>query len=221
MPPRPQTTAVRGFTLLELLIAIAVFSFVSIIAYGGIKSVLNIEESTRAHLDRLSKAQLALALIRQDLEQVVARSIRDQHGDTQPPLRSSSLGENNLVEFTRGGFANPLKLPRSSLQRIAYQLEDEKLYRLRWLTLDRSQEDKPVRTELLSGVKKIELRFLDHQLKLHTEWPDTGNLPRTEPVPELPRAIELKLELEAWGPIRRLFRISEQLPAKQPAAEGR
>jgi general secretion pathway protein J len=197
-----------GFTLLELLIAITVFSIISTITYSSMKVVLDTEEQTNQHLSELSKLQLGLTLMQRDIEQASIREIRNEFGDTQAPM----LGRQNeslFVEFTRGGYPNPMRLPRSNLQRVGYALEDEVLYRISWQSLDRAQEENPRRSQLIDDVQGIKITYYDNQMKPHDEWPPARQNAQTPTPTPLPKAIELILELETLGNIRRLFRVAE------------
>lgn len=197
-----------GFTLLELLIAITVFAILSTIIYSGLKTVLDTEEQTRRHMDQLSQVQIGLHLIQQDIEQAVARPIRDEFGDPLPAMRSGDL-TGLLMEFTHGGYPNPLKLKRSGLQRVAYQFEDNKLYRLTWSVLDRAQDSTPRKSLLLESLISVEINFFDQQMKIHGEWPTVSPENGEENSYPLPKAVEISLELERIGKISRLLRVSE------------
>jgi len=207
-----------GFTLLELLIAITVFSIISTITYSGLKVVLDTEEQTRGHLERLSQLQIGMSLLQRDIEQAVKREIRDEFGDSQPAMYSGSFTD-ILLEFTRGGYPNPMALQRSGLQRVGYLLEEETLYRLTWPTLDRAQETEPRRNRLIDNIKSMELVFFDQQMRPHSEWPIKNQETDNNPQNPLPKAIELTLELEKMGNIRRLFRVAEG-PAVAPDNDG-
>ncbi|UCE88585.1 MAG: type II secretion system minor pseudopilin GspJ, partial [Pseudomonadota bacterium] len=102
------------------------------------------------------------------------------------------------------GHRNPARLPRSTLQRVAYEVEDEVLYRVQWLTLDRAQDSEPARVALLEQVIKLELRFLDTANEWRTVWPP---LTATEDA-GLPRAVEFSVELEDWGRVTRLVALT-------------
>ena len=197
-----------GFTLLELLIAITVFSILSTIAYTGLKAVLDTEAQTRGHIERLAQLQVGLSLIQRDIEQAAVREIRDEFGDTQPALLSGSFS-GMLVEFTRHGRPNPMDLQRSNLQRVGYLMEDESLYRVSWTSLDRAQDSQPRRSLLLDKIKSIEISYYDDQMKRTPEWPRRSGPTDADPAYPLPRAMELNLETEKLGRIRRLFRVAE------------
>lgn len=207
-----------GFTLLELLIAITVFSIISTITYSGLKVVLDTEEQTRGHLERLAQLQIGMSLLQRDIEQAVEREIRDEFGDNQPAMYSGSF-TGILLEFTRSGYPNPMDLQRSGLQRVGYLLEDETLYRISWPSLDRAQETEPGRSSLIDNIKAMELVFFDQQMKPHSEWPMANQDTDNNPQHPLPKAIELTLELEKMGNIRRLFRVAEG-PIVNPDSGG-
>ncbi|MES9861923.1 MAG: type II secretion system minor pseudopilin GspJ [Candidatus Thiodiazotropha sp. LLP2] len=201
----------QGFTLLELLIAITIFAILATFAYSGLKVVLDTEHQTSQYSKRMSQLQLALSLIQRDIEQAIDRPIRDQHGDELAAIVSGGFS-GTLLELTRGGYANPMKLPRSNLQRIAYQIEEETLYRLTWRILDRAQDSEPHRYKLIENIEELELVYFDHELKKQNQWPPNKFDPDSGKKPGLPIAIEMNLELKDWGKIRRLFALARPIP---------
>jgi general secretion pathway protein J len=207
-----------GFTLLELLIAITIFAILATFAYSGLKVVLDSEQQTTQYSQRMTQLQLALTLIHRDIEQATNRPIRDQHGDEQPAFSSGGFAD-TLLELTRDGYANPMKLPRSNLQRVGYQLEDEILYRLTWRTLDRAQDSEPNQYELIDDVDAIEFVFYDQEMKKLDQWPPEEDDPDSEEKPGLPIAVEMQLELKDWGKIRRIFALARPIPEETEEAE--
>ncbi|MEW8049088.1 MAG: type II secretion system minor pseudopilin GspJ [Candidatus Thiodiazotropha sp.] len=201
----------HGFTLLELLIAITIFAILATFVYSGLKIILDTEHQTSLYGQRISKLQLGLNLMQRDIEQLVARPVRDQYGDQQPALKSGGIS-GILLELTRGGFSNPMRLSRSNLQRVGYVYEDNALYRLTWPALDRPRESEPYRQKLIGEITSLELVFYDKALQEKREWPPRTTGGADEDPSALPVSIELKLELEDWGTIRRLFRAKQPVP---------
>lgn len=206
----------RGFTLLEMLVAVAVFAVISVMAYGGLDTVLQAKARTEVHAQRLSELQMAMLMLERDISQTVPRGIRDSYGDAQPPLVGG--GENQtMLEWTRAGWANPTGRVRSDLQRVGYRLEQEQLVRDNWMVLDRAQDSEPYRAILLEGVESFSVRFMDERRKWQESWPpqtlatDPGTQSNTGAA-GLPVAIEVKMELTDFGEIVRLFRVSEPSP---------
>lgn len=196
----------RGFTLLELLISSIIFAIMAIMAYGGLNNVIKNSEASKQSLARLQQVQQSVAIISRDFSQIIPRAIRDEYGNRQPYVVAGN-NIDQLVEFTRGGRVNPARLRRSSLLRVAYQVDEDKLVRLQWPQLDRAQGVEPRRTEILDGLEEVRLRFLNKQGKWSERWPplnNTGNAAGKQTL----YAIEIVLELEDWGKIRRLYALN-------------
>lgn len=208
--------SLHGFTLIELLIAVSVFAIMATMAYGGLSQIIRNNTLSQESMTRLKQVQLAVYTMTRDFDQIIERNIRDEYGTTQPYLISDSL--DYVVEFTRNGHPNPAGFLRSNLQRVAYQLKDNKLYRLTWPQLDRVQGMEPDRRELLDNVEDFSIRYLDANAQWHDHWPPlnaststtinstTGSI--STPATPLPAAIEVDLHLKDWGKIKRLYNVS-------------
>ncbi len=111
----------RGFTLLELLIAIAIFALLALATYRMFDSVMQTDQATRVQEQRMRELVRAMGALERDLTQAVERPVRDELGDNRGAFLSE--GENDqIVEFTRGGWRNPLGQARSRLQRVRWSL---------------------------------------------------------------------------------------------------
>lgn len=199
------TTKQQGFTLLELLIASIIFAIMAIMAYGGLSNVIDYSKHSKQALRRLQQVQQSVSVLNRDFSQIIPRAIRDEFGNPQPFLTAGN-NIDNLVEFSRGGRVNPAKLLRSTLLRVAYQFDDEKLVRLQWPQLDRAQEAEPKQTILLDNIDNVTLRFLGQNGEWQEQWPplNTGGDAAGAATAEL-YAIEIVLQLKDWGDIRRLY----------------
>lgn len=190
-----------GFTLLELLVALSIFSMLSVMAYGGLQSVITTKQSTEITASRISEIQLAMMRISDDLRQAVTRKIRDEYGDFLPAMLSSKNGD-EIMAWTRAGYRNPAHLKRSHVQRVAYKLDEQKLIRITWPVLDRAQDTKAIETEIVSNVESIEWRFLNSDSEWLSSWPEDEGKSELYP---LPRAVEVTFEFQDWGKLRRLI----------------
>lgn len=195
-----------GFTLIEVLVSIIIFVILSAIAYGGLTSILRSREYAEEHLNRLQALQMAFLYLKRDIEQISARPIRDELGEELPPLKGGGTG-GVFLECTHAGWSNPANLPRSTLQRVAYDLVGGTLQRVFWRVLDRAPDSKPVRRSLLSGLKHLEIRFMDNDLVMYDHWP-LEDKKETQEETKLPRAVLVTLEEEDMGEFRRLFNIA-------------
>jgi len=196
-----------GFTLLELLVAVAIFAVLSAMAYGGLRNVIDNSQQTEAAMQRLQQVQLAMLKISRDLTQLSPRNIRDEYGNTSNYIVTDQSGD-VFIEFTRGGRRNPAEMLRSHLQRVAYKLEENTLSRLHWPHLDRTQEMQPYESVLLEEVESANVRFLDKDNEWHDEWPPLNATGQLDGNTAVLSAIEFTVTLQDWGELVRLFMVS-------------
>ena len=202
----------RGFTLLELLVVLVIFAVLSVLAYGGLGSVLTMRSQVAQALERTNALQKGYLRLRNDFQQLRARPIRDDYGMVQPALLVRHDGS---VEFTRSGWRNPLNLPRAALERVAYRVEDGRLLRSSWRVLDRGQNTEPAEVVVLDQVEEAAWRFLDAKREWQASWPEAAGLLNANPAepPPPPQAVELTLQLKDLGEVRYLFAATKPPPA--------
>jgi len=187
----------NGFTLLELMVAMVIFSFMSIMAYSALANVFKSNEVITEQETKLKKLQRSMMFIERDLRQLVLRSRSSGYGQPPSPALDSGLDSEGVIEFTRAGNSNPTEMLRSSLQRIRYTVEEEKLNRLSWNFVDHIDAE-PVRMLLLENVDSLSFKFLDNKNNWQENWAS---------LTDIPIAVELTLEHKNWGKIVRLFSI--------------
>jgi len=196
----------QAFTLIELLVAVSVFAVMSVMIFGGLSEVLSVRTATDKHVKKLTELQLTFMYLGKDIRQIANRSVRDQYGSSIDALISSDLGQYKL-ELTRAGHPNPAGFERSNLQRVAYGVEEDKLYRYYWKVLDRASDSEPVKRVLLNGVSRLSFNYLDVNdsaqgtSSWRTTWPPQTN-PKVFPV-----VVEVVLEVEEWGTFKRFFNL--------------
>jgi general secretion pathway protein J len=106
-----------------------------------------------------------------------------------------------LVEHRR-----PAARQRGTLQRVSYALVGDILKRSYQTSLDTVQGNKPVVQDLLTGVKGVQLRYLDGNQTWQNQWPATST--SGDPMQARPVAVEIIVQFNEWGPIRRLIEVS-------------
>lgn len=197
-----------GFTLLEVLIAVAIFVIVGTLALGGYNQLVKQSEIVERSSARTRAVQTAVQRMVQDFATLEPRPVREPLGESfQPALRADARSE-QLAELTHSGWSNPSGIPRSTLQRVAYRLDENgRLRRDYWYVLDRTLAMEPVSTVLVDKVETLELRFMDNNGRWHEQWPPLGySAPDAQRI--RPIAVEITLELEDWGEIKRLVEVA-------------
>ena len=206
----------KGFTLIEVLIALAITAIVSLIAYTSLSAVMTGAERLRENTDRIYAINRAWMIISRDFRQFVDRPVRDEFGELEPALSGGDLARFDL-SFSRTGWHNPNNHPRSNLQRVNYRLEEDALWRDAYPVLDRAGDTEPSTVLLLAGVEELDLAFLGDLSALQerrdgsaietSDWAENWVQDVTDATAVLPPpvAVEVSLQLEDWGEMRRLY----------------
>ena len=204
-----------GFTLVEVLIAMAITAFVAVVGYTGLTTVITGVDSLRQETRQLEELNRAFQVIGRDLHQFVDRSVYDEFGSRLSSMEGGELATQSL-SFTRAGWHNSVGLPRSSLQRVAYYVDEDKLIRASWPVLDRTGAVEPVEVVLLGEVDTFEVRFLGalDELEVNRDsqidrrfWQENWipDVSRREALTEPPIAVEVRLLVPQWGQLERLY----------------
>jgi len=197
-----------GFTLIEVIIAMSIFAIVSILAYSGLHSVINTKSHTENSLERLRELQMTMLGLSGDLQQLSNRNGHDALGGNL--LNLSTQDSNYILAFTRSGWRNPANLARSTLQRVAYRLDEDKLIRYYWPHVDRADDEQFFERSLIGNIESLDIRFLDDKNQWQSNWPSASELASAEPSTSLPVAVEFTLKMNDWGEIKRLIRVARQ-----------
>lgn len=193
-----------GFTLIEVVIAFAIFSTLAILCYRSLDQASRTKFIISEQMSELQLLQRTLQSLGSDLSQLQPRPVREPG---TPVSRAALLADTRnvyVLELTRGGYANPLGIPRATAQRIAYRLDEGELIRTQWPALDNPLSIEPQERVLLEDVVRFEVRFLaEGGENWVPQWPPLGGGGDSG----RPRAVEILIEHESWGEIRRLIEV--------------
>ncbi len=202
----------KGFTLLELLVAVAIFALLGVGSYRLLATTIATRDAAQKHDTALMQLQKAMTTLNRDISQAIGRPVRNEYGDAVAAL----ILKNNSLDLTRTGWPNPLQQARSQLQRIHYELNAKgELVRLSWSQLDRERGAKPQQSILLKNIDTMQIKVYSANGGLVQEWPafQSQATNNEAALSELPRAIEIVVNVKPWGEIRRYFRLSQVLEA--------
>ncbi|MGE8097389.1 type II secretion system protein GspJ [Pseudomonas fluorescens] len=170
----------HGFTLLELVIAMAIFALLGLASWRLFDGVVRAERSSSSHERDMRGLQRAIAVIERDALQVTAQPV---------------VLQQNVLQLQRGNWRNPLDEPRSELQNVTYRLDKGTLWR------ESQPPDQPLvqRQKLLTGVRELRWRLYDQSGWRSERPPGAGKSVSA------PKALEITFSTERFESIRRVL----------------
>jgi general secretion pathway protein J len=196
-----------GFTLIEVLVAMAIFGVLTMLAYLSVAQTLASAEMLTERMDRLQAIQRTMRYLGNDLTTASPRPVRSELGDSYLPAVMISSSNEFALAVTHGGWSNPAGLPRSTQQRSVYLLEDGKLFRIYFVVLDATYSNNAITTEILDGVERLEFILIQDNGQPTDQWPPPGTQGASAERLR-PRAVEIILTLEDEGEIRRIIEVA-------------
>lgn len=196
-----------AFTLIEVLVSLAVFAILAALAYGVLNQTLANAEILSNRMDRLQAVQRTMRVMGEDFFQLTPRPVRRELGDDYGAALQTSFESGFALELTRAGWNNPMAMPRGTLQRAAYRVEEQQLVRYHWNVLDRTFSNELIGVALLDGVESILFRFMQANGEWTDQWPPQ-NAAGPPGLRLRPRAVEIILTLENEGTLTRLIEVA-------------
>jgi general secretion pathway protein J len=184
-----------GFTLVEVLVALAIFAMIASAGVGLLSFAIDNRLAVREASERTAAFQRARALMRADLGQAAARRVRGADG---APRAAFELGGESLFAVTRRGWINPGDAQRASMQRVDYRLIEGRLERRVRERLDGARPAEP--QVLLENVQSAQVMAILDGDPI-ADWRPVQNRP-------LPDAVRIDLTLEGYGPVTQLFMLA-------------
>lgn len=188
-----------GFTLVEVLIAVAIFAVLASAGVLVLTRTLDTREVVHERSERLAELQRMRALLRADLGQAAPRRTRGATGRPAPqPLIGAAQPGDPLLVLVRTGVANPDDAARPSMQRVEYRLVEDRLERQASDYLDGARPG--ARQVLLRGVRSAAVSFVSRGAEAPA-YAASSDRP-------LPDAVRLRLTVDGLGEIDQLLLVA-------------
>lgn len=180
-----------GFTLVELLVAIAIFAVLSALGWKVFDHIISTKDQNTMHEQRLSAVQQGYQQILRDTIQIVPLT-SNLNGEIRPAL----VLQNGRLSFSKTGVTDPLQQGISPNERVEYQYrqDEKKLYRLRYQNLNQTGREQPDSSVLLENVDQFQIVVLNPDEL--SEWPKNGvDLEKIIEKQKLPKGIKITLTI--------------------------
>lgn len=200
----------RAFTLVEVLVTMAIFALIGIASFTVLDQMAKTEQQSKQAREQLQQLQFGLLMMQQDIRQAVIKPTRPRGVEVVHQYITNDAdfadSDSGLLALVKSGYDNPgLLLPRAELQPVIYRVQDETLQRLSFAYVN-DRSDQPVVQDLLQGVQSLQVRFYRQSQQAEANqglnegwqgsWQTRG---------DLPAAVEVTLQTRAFGEIQRVL----------------
>ena len=186
----------KGFTLIEALLALAIFGVIAVLSYRATASMSEGEARLSAEAARWRSLEALFTRFEADIRQAIPRSAR-AGSQREPAWVGTTFDGHPALVFTRAGSEFVIE-PNASGQRLGYRLNGTTLELAYWPAIDHDAAARPAIYPLVDGVAGFDLEYLTRAGVWRNRWPMLGEA-------ELPRAVKLTLTLDDGSRIDRLF----------------
>ncbi|ENW04889.1 type II secretion system minor pseudopilin GspJ [Acinetobacter beijerinckii] len=179
----------KGFTLVELLVAIAIFAVLSMLGWKVFDYLLKVKDRNAEHENHLFELQDAYQQVLRDSLQIIPLTANDGR-----ELQAALVLNDRSFTFSKAGVSDPLKQGLSPFERIEYRFEAEqkKVYRLKYSNLNIPNRVQPISSTLLQNVDDFRVTVLNPQEL--SQWPENLNDPNNvNELKKLPLGIKIQL----------------------------
>ena len=213
MTRAPGALRAKGLTLLEMLVAIAVFALLSVMTFVALDQILRVRDRVTDERRFWTGLAMCFAQLHDDLSQARPRTIIDDDGQTlaafivrPQDMRTRDAPE---LELTRGGVLVVGNAMSSDLERVGYALRHHVLWRMSWPVLDRAPDTVPVKEAVLHNVTRFRVHVFTPEKLWSDIWPPLPVAASvTTVVNPLPRGVEVNLSVRGRGRFKWLFLVN-------------
>jgi len=204
MLPSPYNSRIKGFTLLEVLVALVIFAILSALSYRSISALLQTRERIELETNRWREVMIFFNRFDQDVRRRVDRPVRNGNQYLPSWYAKPSFANDSDAQLMFSIMGNP-EQPGTLMdtRRIGYRLNAGNIETLIWPALDNVAGNKPVAYPVLSQVKSLKLRYMSSQ---GHSWSDRWPAPNLPDGP-IPKAVEIRVTLNTGEQLNRVINL--------------
>ncbi|SNT25058.1 GspJ family type II secretion system protein [Sphingopyxis indica] len=199
-------TRQRGFTLVEMLVALSIFAAIAAMGVGLLRSSIDTQDAVQGRLQAMGGVNRLRAVMANDLAQALPRATRGPSGEEVPAF----IGTSTSFAFVHAGAGGAGAGPRPDIERVGYALMGGEWRRASQPMLDGTALGAGDR--LIGDVNSAAVRYRS----LDGSWSDTWSSGVND---QLPRAVEVRLTRRGRAPLTMLF-LTAPTPPLPPGSEG-
>ena len=195
----------KGFTLIELIVALSIFAVLSVVSYKGLTSLIQTKDRVSIEDEKWQHLIVFFDRMESDLKQSVNRSITDRDGILEPAFigRPNYAGDYGAqLIFSRFGDLEQTGFLMDT-RRIAYRLKDGAVELLIWPSTDTAPNIKPEIFKVMPHVAQITFTYLTQDGRFVNKWPD--RISATDTTSYAPTALKILIKLDGGETVSRIF----------------
>ena len=185
----------RGFTLLEVLVSISVFSMVALVSYSTLDTYIDQRERLLVHYGKLEQLQRLFILLERDIQFMIPRGVRID-GEFKAAVESENGDALISMTVTEADFRGASGV---KLKRVQWRLDGHELSRAEWDVLDHEGRIEPQVLVISDKIEEISLSYLIYVPDRALESKDSLD------ANEYPDGIEVIIQLASGESYRRVF----------------
>lgn len=185
-----------AFTLVEVLVAIAIFAILTALGWKVFDYLIKVKERNVVKEQKLGELQSAYQQVQRDTLQIIPLTA-NVGGQLEPALSLSNSADNPRLVMSKAGVSDPLQQGLSPYERIEYRYDAQakKLYRLKYENLNISNSVQPKSSVLLNHVDQYQVTVLNPDEM--TQWPDTTiDFNNKQLLQTLPKGLRIRFSID-------------------------
>lgn len=191
----------RGFTLIELMIAIMIFAIISVISYRTLSALIMTRDVVNKAQDKWGGISKTINEMSIYINRAIPLLGLDEAGAPLPSVWGKNKISGNFdsqIEMSTSGFIGDLTYGSSPPKRIGFRYTNGNLFLVVWSELNRAPNSKPDMILLSDQIASFSVQYLYQDRQWYDTWPVNPTDYTT-----LPLAIKVNIKMNSGEEIMR------------------